>query len=633
MLPTNLSHPERARLGALAEGLNATALVIALQPDGRLLQANAAALALVGARLADVAGQPFERTPWARHMEDGPRSVQRLLEAGRRGEPCLLPVPLKTAEGQRITIDFTLRPVADRHGATAFLVLTGRDVPERHRAAADRPDAAEADRALQAALRDAVARRRFQLEFQPQASVADGRIVGVDALLRWQDRSLRTQSPQRLRQALEAASLGSLVGESMLHQACATARAWQDAGLGPLRTTVSVSVTQLRGSGFATQIEQLMDSFGLDPARLGLELADAAALADGGALADSLRRLRARGVTLTLAGFGAGGASLDALRTLPIDILRIDRGLLPAGGGGGNRPLAEAVIAMVHGLGMQVLADGVATEAQLDLLHAAGCDLFQGDHWCAPLTAEALQALLRTGHALPAAPQRHPATRARRILVVDDDAALAQCIGEKLLRHFGGTVDVETCAHPTDALRRLHQQAYDIVVSDLAMPGMDGIALLGQARELQPDALRIMLLGPSDLARVIDGEHQVDVFRYLPKPWSSKQFQAHFQAALQQLDQAQAMQALKRDLPATRDAMPAPAAQAAAHPTAYPAALAPSTPRRAPAAALPAALHLPEKAAAPATDWTSLPSQLLTMPGDLWVAPALPAADAASRTG
>ena len=612
MLPTAISHDERARLGALAERLNASALVIALQPDGRLLQANAAALALVGVPLADVAGQPFDSTPWARHIEDGPRTVQRALEAGRRGETSLLPVPLKTAEGQRITIDFTLRPVPGRHGAATFLVLTGRDVPERLRATPGQADTPNGRLALQAALREAVARRRFHLEFQPQAGVADGSIVGVDALLCWQDRSLRAQSPQRLREAIAAASLGGLVGEWMLQQACDTARAWQDAGLPPVRSTVGISAAQLRGNGFVAHIEQLLDRSGLNPQRLGLELADAGALPDLGAAAETLRRLRQRGITITLAGLGAGRAGLDALRALPIDIVKLDRGLLPATAQDGPRPLAAAVIAMAHGLGMQVLAEGVGTEAQLELLDAAGCDLFQGDTWCGPLSAEALQALLRTGPALPTAPQRRRPVHTRRVLVVDDDPALAQCIGEKLLRHFGTAVDVDACSQPADALRKLRQHPYDIVVSDLGMPVMDGIALLGQARELQPQALRIMLLGPADLARVIDAEHQVDVFRYLPKPWSSKQFQAHFQAALQQLDQAQAMRALSRGVPAAQqEVTPGPA-------------------RRAPAAALQATLHIPT-AEAPATDWTSLPSQLLTMPGDLWTTPALATADAAKR--
>jgi EAL domain-containing protein (putative c-di-GMP-specific phosphodiesterase class I)/DNA-binding NarL/FixJ family response regulator len=608
MLPTTIRHDELTRLDVLAGRLNASALVIALQPDGRLLQANAAALALVAAALPDVAGQPFAGTPWARHIEDGARVVRRMLEAARRGEQCQLPVPLKTAEGQRITIDFTLRPVADRNGVTAFIVLTGRDVPERLRDTADRPDRASPDRTLHAALREAVARRRFQLEFQPQASVADGSIVGVEALLRWQDRSLRTQSPQRLRQALASASLDGLVGEWTLQQACETARTWQDAGLGPLRTTVGVSAAQLRGNGFATRVEQLLDSHGLAPHRLGLELSDVSAVQDVDATAEALQHLRQRGVTITLAGFGAGGTSLDALRTLPIDIVKIDRGLLPAGGGGGNRPLADAVIAMAHGLGMQVLAEGVATEAQLDLLHSAGCDLFQGDHWCAPLTTEALQALLRTGHALPSATARHQPTRVRRILVVDDEAALAHCIGEKLLRHFGGAVDVEACSDPADALCRLRRQAYDIVVCDLGMPEMDGIALLGHARELQPDALRIMLLGPSDLARVIDAEHQVDVFRYLPKPWSSKQFQAHFQAALQQLDQAQAKRALHGGAPPAR-----------AEPIA-----ASAPPRRGAEGKQARSTARPTDIG---TEW-SLPSQLPTLPGDLWALPDQAAGDA-----
>ncbi len=398
----------------------------------------------------------------------------------------------------------------------------------------------------------------------------------------------------------------------MLQQACDTARAWQDAGLPPVRTTVSISAAQLRGNGFVAHIEQLLDRSGLNPQRLGLELADAGALPDLGAAADTLRRLRQRGITITLAGLGAGRAGLDALRALPIDIVKLDRGLLPATAQDGPRPLAGAVIAMAHGLGMQVLAEGVGTEAQLELLDAAGCDLFQGDTWCGPLSAEALQALLRTGPALPTAPQRHRPVHTRRILVVDDDPALAQCIGEKLLRHFGTAVDVDACSHPCDALRKLRQHPYDIVVSDLGMPVMDGIALLGQARELQPQALRIMLLGPTDLARVIDAEHQVDVFRYLPKPWSSKQFQAHFQAALQQLDQVQAMRALSRgETAAQPDVTPPPV-------------------RRAPSAALHATLYVPATEA-PATDWTSLPSQLLTMPGDLWTAPPLATADAAKR--
>ena len=625
MQPITTSPDARAQLGALASRLNASALVIALQPDGRLLQANAAALALVGAPLAEVAGKPFEDTPWARHVDDGPRAVQRALEAGRRGEPCLIPLPLKTAEGQRITIDFTLRPVPGRNGATAFLVLTGRDVPERHRPAPGQAETPDDGQALQAALREAVARRRLQLEFQPQARVADGHVVGVDALLRWQDRSLRKQSPQRLRQAIDAASLGGLIGEWMLQQACDSARAWQDAGLPPLRTTVSVSAAQLHGSSFVARVEQLLDGSGLEPRRLGLELADAAALPDLDSAAAALHRLRQRGVTITLAGLGAGCAGLDALHALPLDIVKLDRSLLPATAQEGPRPLSGAVIAMAHGLGLQVLAEGVGTEAQLDLLDAAGCDLFQGDTWCAPLTAEALPALLRTGAALPAAQARRRAVRTRRILVVDDEPALAQCIGEKLLRHFGGAVDVDACAHPGDALRKLRQQPYDIVVSDLVMPVMDGIALLGQARELQPRALRIMLLGPADLARVIDAEHQVDVFRYLPKPWSSKQFQAHFQAALQQLDQAQAKQALSQADPtrldagrhAERDAAPSAAAQRPA-----------TVPR---STALHATLHIPARAEAAATDWTALPSQLPTMPGDLWTTPTRPTAPTTGR--
>jgi len=607
-----ISPGERARLGSLVGRLNPSALVIGLRPDRRLLQANAAALDLVGVPLADVAGQAFEDTPWGRHLDQAPHALQRAIDAAARGEPSLLSLPVKTTDDRRLTIDFTLHAVGGSATGKepAFIVLCGRDVPERHRDASTRRSdgSAMVDPELQAALHDAMAQQRFHLVYQPQAAVDRGEIVAVEAQLYWDDGMLAAQAPQGLRQVIEAAHLGPAIGEWVLRHACLAARAWQDALPRPLRVMVQVSGAQLHQRDFAARIECLLDETGLEPDRLGLELIDTARLPELDDAAGQLRRLRERGITIALAGFGAGCASLDHLRTLPIDIVKLDRGLLPATVGHGNRPLAGAVIAMAHGLGMQVLADGVSTEGQLELLAAAGCDLFQGDRWCTPVTAEALQALLSTGDTLPAARERRRSVRVRRVLVVDDEAPLAHCIGEKLLRHFGNTVEVDVCTTPGEALRRLREQACDIVVCDLGMPVMDGITLLGHARALQPDALRIMLLGPSDLARVLDTEDQVDVFRYLAKPWSSRQFQAHFQAALQQLDQAQALKALYGGAPVTRQARATQPARGT------PA----SAPQRA-AAVQPAAAESAQAYAA--TDWSSLPSQLPTMPGDLWTAP------------
>ncbi|NRF71181.1 EAL domain-containing protein [Aquincola sp. S2] len=425
------------------------------------------------------------------------------------------------------------------------------------------------DSEIVAALREAIAANQFHVVVQPQVSIDTGEIAGAEALLRWEHPALGSVDPKTFIPLAEQAGLIGTIGDWVLRRACLLARKWQRQGLPAVRLSVNISGGQLRTPDFAVRLERLVADTGLEPCRLGIELCETALTRDTDHAAAQLHRLREQGLQIALDNFGTGYASLTHLRSLPLDVVKIDRSLMTATTDGAQAlPIVRAIVAMTHSLGMKVLAQGVTNEAQLEVLAASRCDLFQGYHFSPPVAPEAFEAMLRTGHQLPVSVRRRAA---RNVLVVDDDPLVAHSLGEKLTRHFAEEVNVEVCDHPLDAVSCLRSRPFDIVVSDLCMPVLDGIGLLIKARELQPNAVRMMLLGPTDLVRLLDNERQVDVFRYLSKPWSSKQFQAHFKDALLQVEQVQALGAAS-----TTDA-----------------------PQEAPA------------------EW-ELPSQLMTMPGDLW---------------
>jgi CheY-like chemotaxis protein len=194
---------------------------------------------------------------------------------------------------------------------------------------------------------------------------------------------------------------------------------------------------------------------------------------------------------------------------------------------------------MAHSLGMKAHAEGIETESQLELLAANHCDRFQGYHFSAPVSADEIEAMLRAGRTLQV-PEWRRGAWVRTVLLVDDERWVLDKLSQHISRRFGDSVCVETFLDARSAVERLREAPVDVIISDLRMPVMDGIALLGQARNIQPNAVRMMLLGPSELGQAVDDERQVDVFRYVSKPWNQDHFLAHLRAALDHVEQARA---------------------------------------------------------------------------------------------
>ena len=251
--------------------------------------------------------------------------------------------------------------------------------------------------ALKNGLRDALARGQLFLEYQPQVDLATRRIVGVEALLRWQHPVYGRIDPGRFIPLAEETGMIVPIGDWVLRTACAQNRAWRDAGLPGVKTAVNLSARQLRVPKIAARVMEIVGASGLPCGCLDLEITEGVLIDDLEANRKVLGELRAAGVLVSIDDFGTGYSSLNYLSELPVDILKMD-GLFVRRLGASQRArpyaIAETIVAMAHRLELKVIAECVETAEQLADLDAMSCDEAQGYLFHRPLPAEAIGALL-----------------------------------------------------------------------------------------------------------------------------------------------------------------------------------------------------------------------------------------------
>ncbi|GMQ83899.1 MAG: hypothetical protein BMS9Abin06_0645 [Gammaproteobacteria bacterium] len=248
---------------------------------------------------------------------------------------------------------------------------------------------------LETNLRHALERDEFVLYYQPQQNLADGRIFGVEALLRWQHPDLGLVGPVEFIPLLEETGLIIPVGEWVLHTACLQARAWADSGLKPLRLSVNLSGRQTNNSNFIATVEQVLKDSKLDPALLELEMTESILMHNMQTTITTLETVSKMGVRLAIDDFGTGYSSLSYLKRFPIDTLKIDRSFIhDLTQDPDDATLVEAIIVMGRALNLNVIAEGVETEAQVEFLRTHHCDSIQGFLISKPKPAQELTTLL-----------------------------------------------------------------------------------------------------------------------------------------------------------------------------------------------------------------------------------------------
>ncbi len=381
---------------------------------------------------------------------------------------------------------------------------------------------------LESALRGALKNDELSIHYQPQVSLETGRVIGMEALLRWQNPAFGKVSPAEFIPLAEDNGMILPIGEWVLFTACTQARRWHDLGLtGPLRLAVNLSARQFRQPDLDRTVARALAESGLPAELLELEITESAFIHDAEEAIAMCRKLKQLGVKLSLDDFGTGYSSLSYVSRFPFDKIKIDQSFVsdiienPV-----NAAIATAAIVMARSLNLSILAEGVETEAQARFLRGRRCDAIQGYLFSPALPATEFEQLLAGRTSLPIADI--PSSGKQTLLIVDDEPNILNALS-RLLRREG--FQILTANSPLDAFEHLAKQPVHVILSDQRMPDMSGTEFFARVRQLYPETIRIVLTGYTDVDSVTGAINRGAIYKFLTKPWDDDQLREEIREA------------------------------------------------------------------------------------------------------
>lgn len=365
-------------------------------------------------------------------------------------------------------------------------------------------------------LRHAIDRNQLTLHYQIQVEMHTGAIRGVEAQLRWNHPDAGQLLPSEFVPIAEQMGMIDMIGQWVMHQACLQNKAWQDAGIDPIRITINLSAKQLTAPGFEQLVTDCLAASGLASEYLELTLTENASMSDPARMIPLLQKLKALGISITIDNFGTSYSNMQYLTNLPIDCLKLDGSFVqhitsdPA-----RLAIAEAIIVMAHRLGLKTVGEMVETEGQILRLAESGCDYIQGHYFGPAIPADECATLLRKGTLpLPKPPVNHN----RTLLILDDEPLVIAALKRALHKE---DYDVISAFSVGEAFEHLAQHRIDVVLADLTLPDSDGIEFLNKVRRMYPEVIRLVLTARRDFEAATDAINRGSVHRFLTKPWEN----------------------------------------------------------------------------------------------------------------
>ncbi|MEO5369883.1 MAG: EAL domain-containing protein [Magnetococcus sp. DMHC-1] len=248
---------------------------------------------------------------------------------------------------------------------------------------------------LENSLRKALDNGEFIVYYQPKVHVATGLVTGMEALIRWNQPGMGMVPPGDFIAIAEESGLIVPMGQWVLETSCRQSKSWIDAGLGPLRVAINLSARQFQVGKLNNTIKKVLDTTGLSPTDLELEITESLMMADIKESIITLRELSDMGLSIAVDDFGTGYSSLSYLRQFPINTIKIDRSFVSTlTSESGDTPIVRAILSMAQSLNLASVAEGVETVEQLQILTELGCDEYQGYYFSRPLPPEEFAALV-----------------------------------------------------------------------------------------------------------------------------------------------------------------------------------------------------------------------------------------------
>ena len=383
---------------------------------------------------------------------------------------------------------------------------------------------------LESVLREALARDEFVIHFQPKASLLDGRVSGMEALLRWQPPGKELVLPTSFIPTLESSGLIVSAGEWVLRKVCAQIKAWASSGVEMSPVSINISPRQLEQKQFAERTAAILRECDVDPVQIKFEIAETTLMRNPEEVAKVLVSLSRLGIVLSIDEFGRGYSSLGYLKRFPLKELKIDRSFIKEVDiNADSAAIVVAAIDLAHQFGLKVAAEGIETAVQLLFLRSHGCDEIQGYYFSKPLSAADCTTLLRSKQSLDLK-KILPIDTTPVVLLVDDNQRDLG-IMERILSRLN--CKVVSASDAQQALTVLAKNRVVAIVSDQNMPNMTGVALMSSVRTLYPAVARVLMSGTGGKDTLTDGVNIGGIHKFIDKNWPPDQIRAALHDVLQ----------------------------------------------------------------------------------------------------